>query len=517
MQSSRSFFPVSLSILAVFAAGTAGAQVLRLTKITDWDGAVRGTGDAPALHGGMVAFYGHEAASSATGVFTTQALGGGAFRTIARVGEPVPNHPGRTFGNFDNPSTYGGRVAFTGGWGSDSEGLYLSAGAGLDVLVDYIAGDPRPRFTFLGPEGVAFEAQDAYETPYFFPLQGGGYFRLAERNEPAPGGGTFATFSPLPRRGASFGGGLASFTGYVNHATGVNVGVYTNDVSTDQLGLIANWNTPMPGQAVNFEYFNYSDTDGEQVAFLGSEGYIYFGGHAGVYAAPVGSDGNGPFTLVAQIGDPAPGSGVPFEQFGQVAVDDGLIVFAGYLDSNTQPNHGLYGYRDGVLFKIIDNGDALFGRDAFDFIFTARGLDRNQLVFRARYIDPNGPYGLGYGLYVATLDGGLSLLGPTTLPRGTTVTFEAVGAAAGEQVLFVLGLGGFGHGWCGRGVCLDLLDPIMLLAGAIADGQGLATLPVFIPQNAPAGVELGLQTVVLRAAGGPRSLASNTLAVQIGS
>lgn len=389
-----------LLMLAV-TAGLADAQVRWLTKIADQDSEVRGTGDNPALHDGLIAFYGYDPVADATGVFTTKAVAGGAFHAIARQGDPVPNHPGRTFGNFDNPSTYGGAVAFTGGWGSDSEGLYLSTGAALQVLVDYIGGDPRPRFTFLGPEGVTFEVQTNYETPFFLPLSGGGFFALASVGEAAPGGGTFATFS-TGRRGPSFGGGLAAFSAYVNHAQGVDRGVYTNEVASDRLELIANWNNLMPGKSVSFETFGASDTDGETVVFDGKHGYIYFGGHTGVYTAPAGSNGSGPFTVIAELGDPAPGSGVPFQQFGEVAVDRGLVVFEGFLDSPTVPNQGLYGWRKGVLFKIIDNGDKLFGETPIDFSMSSRGLDRNQLVFRGRYHDPDAPWGQGLGLYVAT-------------------------------------------------------------------------------------------------------------------
>ncbi len=500
---------ISLSTLAsvLLSAASSPGQVLRFTRIADESTSIRATGNAPALHSGVVAFYGSNPQTIQSGVFTAFADGLSGFTVIAKQDDPIPNQPGRTFGTFGNPSTYGGVTAFSGGWGTNPNGIYLGSGGELVVAVN----QSMQHFPFLGPDGVTHQVDGTYEMPFFSALPGGTPFTLADRGESAPGGGTFATFS-LSYRGPSLGNGYASFAALVTHSGGTEGGLYVSEVATDTLQLIANWQNTMPGQSVAFERFYDSDTDGRAVVFTGAHGNINFGGHMGVYAAPLNSHGGGPLTVIAEKGQPAPGSGVPFHQFGEVAIEDGLVIFVAFLNSQTAPNMGLYGWRDGEVFKIIDNGDALFGEDTIDFSFTCRGLDRNQIVFRARYVDPSRPFNQGYGAYVATLDGALSLLSPGHLVRGGEVVFEAVGAIPGEQVYFIYSLNGIGRGRCPAplgDLCLDLLDPVTLIGSTLANAQGEAQLRVRVPRSAPLGRRVYVQSVIRRGSGGIDSVKSN--------
>jgi hypothetical protein len=497
------------ALFTLVLTGYTHSQVLRLDIITDQSTSIRGTGIAPALHSNVVAMYGFEVQTVETGIFMSRVDGAGGYTAIAKQGDPVPNNPGRAFESFGNPSTHAGVVAFAGGWGSDPDGIYLGSGGELEVAVD----QALLRFPFLGPDGLTHALDGGYETMFYTPHPGGATFALAVNGEPAPGGGTFATFSLGGHMGASLGGGVASFPAYVNHPGGVDVGVYVNEVATDQLSLIANWDTTMPGRADNFDFFDYSDTDGENMVFIGFHGNIYFGGHTGVYIAPVESNGNGPFTVVVELGDIAPGASVPFQQFGEVAIQGDLIVFEGFLDSQTEPTMGLYGWRDGELFKIYDNTDSLFGEDMLGYSMSNRGLDGNQLVFRGTYYDPEAPFDQGLGVYVATLQGGISLFGPQVLIPGTQATLETIGAMPGERVYFLYSLAGIGDGPCIGplgGMCLDLLNPVRLAGSVTADSEGRAVFSAIVPSRAPSGIPVYTQAVVRRGAGGMSSIKSNT-------
>lgn len=509
----RTRLAVVAIVLAALTGAAAQGQPLRLVKIADEDSAIRGTGHSPALHAGIVAFYGVDDVVGVTGVFTTSADGAGETVKVAGQGDPVPNNPGREFGSLSNPSVWDGVVAFHGGWGSDPDGIYLGTGGPLEVAVD----QALQRFPHLGPEGVTHEIDSFYEQPFFTPLPGGTPATLADRDEPAPGGGTFATFDLNPR-GPSLGGGYASFVALVNYPGGIDGGIYLADVATGALELVANWEDEMPGRGVNFEFFSHSDTDGREVVFTGSEGFVGFGGHIGVYRAPVGADGDGPLTVVAERGQTAPGTEVPFGNFGEVAVEDGLVVFVGYLDSQTEDVTGIYGHRDGELFKIINDADPLFGEEVIDFSLTSHGLDRNQLVFRGRYIDPEGPYGQGHGVYVASIAGGPSLAGPGTLAPGAEALLEVVGVEAGERVHFLASRAGIGDGPCPPalgGLCLDLLEPVPV-GSATADADGVAVLSLPVPAEAPPGARVTWQAVVRRGQDGGESARSNSLISRVG-
>lgn len=120
--------------------------------------------------------------------------------------------------------------------------------------------------------------------------------------------------------------------------------------------------------------------------------------------APVGSGGDGPLTTIAEHDQPTPDGDATFHSFADVAIDGDLIVFTAFLDSpGEELTTGLYGWKDGTLFTIIENDEELFGEDTIDFTMTNRSLDGNQLVFRARYFDPDAPFEQGLGVYVVTI------------------------------------------------------------------------------------------------------------------
>ncbi len=473
---------------------TAPSQVIELTKITDEDTAIRGWGDSPALHAGTVAILADNQATGVDGLYSTPATGTGPFTLIVDENTPVPNRPGSSFDRLDNPAIFNGEVVFTGGDDIGiTDGLYRGTGGPLEVLVDRIAGDPPPVRPAVDATGIVFEKDpDFFEPPFFLPADLSGPIQIAQPGAAAPGGGTFSTFDHEST--PAIGGGLVSFTAFVTQPAGV-MGVYTYDPASNTQDWIANGSTVIPGTALTFESFGSTDTDGESVVFTGHEGFLCCGGQGGVYLAPANSSGAGPFTVLAEVEQAVPGNpnGATFESFAEVAVDGDLAVLTGFFfDSVTGDTEtGLYGFRDGALFKIIDSTDELDGSPLINEHFTHRGLDGDQLVFNAKYEDPGAPFGQGSAIWVATIPSGSAavqvsiqpLNPPVVIPPGggsfdftltltnttaETQTFQSWGEMSGPVSRS------------------PLLGPrtVMLRAGR----SQTRTLTQQIPGNAPAGI-----------------------------
>lgn len=103
------------------------------------------------------------------------------------------------------------------------------------------------------------------------------------------------------------------------------------------------------------------------------------------------------------------------------------------------------------------------------------------------------------------------------LPSGAGATVTVEGALAGETVFVGYGLSGLGPGACFAplgGLCLDLQSPAYYLGLAIADGAGVGQLFVAVPPGLPP-IEVGLQAVAVRGAGGVESVKSVAVATSI--
>ncbi len=97
------------------------------------------------------------------------------------------------------------------------------------------------------------------------------------------------------------------------------------------------------------------------------------------------------------------------------------------------------------------------------------------------------------------------------LNRGTMAEVDAYGFDAGERVYLLRGLGGFGSGPCPPelgGLCLDLLDPIVIQKSALADSFGHVDFEDYIPASVPL-IELYFQAVAARGLGGVDSVKSS--------
>ena len=385
MKNSR---PTLLCVAAI--AGSSAAQTVTFQQIVGPDDAIRSHGFSPALSGDAVAFLGNDKGTSDSGIYLTSVDGTAPFTLVVDENTPAPNVPGETLRFLDNPELHDGVVVFTAGHQLSStinDGIYLGSGGPLTVWFDHwndLLGTPNPAEPFRDESGMLFRSAGANSSDYLqwsFP-----YFSTQPSSasilgtSPLPGGGSMIKTTEIGES-VSMGGGTVVFSARVNYPGGVDGGCYTWDPSTGAYDLVANWTTPMmPGTAMLFEYFGEVDTDGSRVVFSGSSGFVGFGGHKGIYTAPVGSGENGPVEIVAEVGGLAP-DGAEFSSFGRVAVDGDLVVFEGFVSGGV----GLFGsFGDGV-FEILDTDDQLDGVDINDVDFHPRGLDGNRLAVRVLY------------------------------------------------------------------------------------------------------------------------------------
>lgn len=134
----------------------------------------------------------------------------------------------------------------------------------------------------------------------------------------------------------------------------------------------------------------------------------------------------------------------------------------------------------------------------------------------------------GSVLYLADLDGAVYAISTGAAPpalnltagvliRGLTSDLTVQAAGSGETVHYLYSLQGTGSGPCPPplgGLCLDLLDPVRVAGSAAADASGKAVLRVTVPATAPL-VDVHLQAVAPRGAGGSSSVKSNTVTTPI--
>src|SRR5438105_6635737 len=118
-----------------------------------------------------------------------------------------------------------------------------------------------------------------------FPLLANAQFTITPvvtTSTPVPGGtGTFKEFAAQPGTGlvaASIDGASFAFVGIDSANMG---GIYRSDAGV--ISKIANFNTPIPNQSLQFESIGYGVIEGQQVAFKASSGNF-----SGIYLA----DGN---------------------------------------------------------------------------------------------------------------------------------------------------------------------------------------------------------------------------------
>ncbi len=103
------------------------------------------------------------------------------------------------------------------------------------------------------------------------------------------------------------------------------------------------------------------------------------------------------------------------------------------------------------------------------------------------------------------------------LQRNAMADVDAYGFHAGERVFLLRGLGGIGIGQCPPplgGLCIDLLNPVVLQMSELADTFGHVSFEDLIPASVPL-IELHFQAVAPRGVGGIDSVKSSTASAWI--
>jgi hypothetical protein len=390
------------TIAALAIAPLAEAQSVCFTTIADATTSILPFGDTPAMWGTDVAFLGTWTAATMAGIYRVPSDLTAPFSLMANELDVVPNENYLTyFRSIQNPATRDGNVVFTGGNTNDADGLYWTDGTTIVTLVDSHGGFPSPYpRPSMGANGAAFVGKAGFEVPWFVEYENPTPAKVYSNGGAAPGGGTFIKTEPgIP----AMGNDRMAFTALCNKTGGTAGGAYVWDSTTNQISLVANWNTTMPGTAsTKFDFMFSCDTDDARVVFTGKSGFIGFGGRVGAFVATVGS------TAVSKLaidGDLAPEGGA-MTSFGAVAVDGDLAVYVGAFGSPLSPNGAvLVGQvADGAPFEIVRTGDVVNGRTVLSFDFNHRALSGHSLVFRALMTDPGSPTGASYALVVADVD-----------------------------------------------------------------------------------------------------------------
>jgi Tol biopolymer transport system component len=101
--------------------------------------------------------------------------------------------------------------------------------------------------------------------------------------------------------------------------------------------------------------------------------------------------------------------------------------------------------------------------------------------------------------------------------RNTQAQVDAYGFEAGERVFLLRGLGGIGVGQCPPelgGLCIDLLDPVVIQMSAPADSFGHVSYSELIPTSTPL-IEIYFQAVAARGLNGIDSVKSTAVSAEI--
>ena len=385
-------------LLAIAAAAPATqAQTVTRRVLIDNNADIRAV-SLPSLHNGIYAGFG-----SRTSDFRSVIYGGrlsdpaGTPATlICATGETVPNRPDRTFGFLRIPTVWNGLAYFSAGASASSppDGLYARGldGGPLNVVADRFNGfGPWIDGPFAGAAGLV------YVNPSVSAGTGAGislwtygqqYIPIAQYFEPSPEG---AFYQSTTNSYVAIGGNKVAFSIRCTHiGADAGYGTYVHNLDTGSTTMIANWNTPIPGDGRLVALTTSVDTDGEQVVFAVGNGNPYFGGIAAICLANV--DGTGLRTIVRN-GDPVPGiPGKTFRNVGRSAVDGDVVYFQGIYVDGSSERTSLFAHINGVNIPVLLFTDELGGVTGLTPWMDPRGMDGPDLVVECEYVTPESPF-----------------------------------------------------------------------------------------------------------------------------
>ncbi len=166
-------------------------------------------------------------------------------------------------------------------------------------------------------------------------------------------------------------------------------GVYTYDVPSAELSIVADTATPVPDAYGSdgmdtFAAFGQATTDAGDVVFIASAPT----GGPGIYAKI-----DGTLRLVVDTNTKVPG-GVPTTTFlnldsGLFAIDDGEVLF---LANDTSGGRAAYLYRNRKIARVLGVGDFLDGEFVLDMVVRPGGLRESTAAVRVTFASSTAIY-----------------------------------------------------------------------------------------------------------------------------
>jgi hypothetical protein len=380
----------TLLVGGILTSCAAGQQVTVERIIGDGDPLPNGRtymgAGFPAINGEWIVF---RAGTNDGNAVCRYHLPTGTMEVMADNTTRSPTYPSFMFKSFWNPSVSpGGRVVTSAAaqlFTNEYEGVYEMTPGGAQTIIDELSPPVRsPIHQVNDGVGVIFRDKGYAGEPVAFADYSGVFRWVAQRGQPAPGGGTYFEME-LP----SMAGGLASFNARVSPSA--NRSAFAWRAATGQAELIATEGDPIPGSPHTMLVGLESDSDGANVVF-GARG----GAFPNYYHALLVWDGASIENAVA-TGDPMPGSGGEvFDQVHSPSIDAGNVAFMG----SGGGMWGIYARHNGEIVRILDSSMTFNNQAPYNARMKYRCISGNQVVFGLTL-------GSGFGedaIYLATIE-----------------------------------------------------------------------------------------------------------------
>lgn len=390
-----------------------GAAQVTFKKIVDTATAIpggSGTFEAlpanPCISGSDLAFAG-TGMSGQAGVY---AVMNNMLAVVADTNTPLPGgiDPFAFTAGFPNPSCSGDSVIFKGLGSGIQQGIYALISGSLEVVADTHTAIPDGTGNFVSyPGSPIFPGSPIYpgqpvisgNDAVFLGMGTGGqegvYSRMngmleviADLNTPVPG--QAENFTGFPGDASISGSDVA----FVGMGAGGLEGVYS--LMNNMLEVVADTTTAIPGGSGLFTFaagLPIPMASGDNVVFKGSG----TGGQQGIYLLM-----NGSLEVIADLNTAYPSTPIfpstPVHLFtgfpGAASISGSNVAFLG---QGSGGQMGIFVRFGGALLKVIDLSDMLDGKMLSALRLGRGGLSGNQVAFGATFTDGSE------GIFVATI------------------------------------------------------------------------------------------------------------------